>query len=91
MAPNHTKHADIDVLHLCRNDWMKRIKKQINTNLKVVQMIQKDVLKIRIDVCWLKIRKDSGETDSVGSENWFRQMRSVARIQHYSIIALFEV
>ena len=70
-------------IYLCQNDLMKRNKKHINVNLKVVQIIRKDVFKIRIDVYWLKlkIRKDAGETDSMGCQNWFGQMRSVILIQ----------
>ena len=80
-------------IYMCRNDWMKRIKKQINVNFKIVQMIRKDVFEDS-DRCLLAEAKDSErcrETDSAGSNNWFGQMRSVVWIQHYSAIALFEV
>ena len=77
-------------IYLCQNDWMKRIKKQINANLKVVQMIRKDAFEDS-DKCLLAEAKDAGGTDSAGSKKWFGQMRSVVWIQHYSVIALLEV
>ena len=56
-------------IYLCRNDWMKRIKKQMNDNIKVVQMIRKDVFKDS-DRCLLAEAKDSERCRI----NWFGGM-----------------
>ena len=53
-------------IYLCRNDWMKRIKKQMKAYLKVVQMIRKDVFKDS-DRCLLAKAKDSERW----RRNWF--------------------
>ena len=58
LAPNHNRHDDIDILHLCVLKWLNETQQtQINATIKVVQMIRKDVFKYS-DRCLLAEAKD---------------------------------